>query len=106
MEDALRCKRTAAREGGFDRAVRTLLTVVDVCAALDLSSIVLSCVCVLSPLVRSTNANLLPTRPAPKQWSYSGTPEFALLLTPGLGKTCNLKKYPNLQKFLKEDAHF
>jgi len=53
-----------------------------------------------------TNANLLPTRPAPKDWKYSGEPEFALLMTPGLGKTCNLKKYPNLQKFLKEDAHF
>jgi len=53
-----------------------------------------------------TNANLLPTRPPTKDWVYSGEPEFALLMTPGLGKSCNLKKYPNLQQFLKEDAHF
>lgn len=53
-----------------------------------------------------TDADLLPTRPAPKSYTPSGQPEFALLITPGRGKGCNLKKFTNLQKFLKEEAHF
>ena len=73
------------------------------------SSVSLSFGVVLSPSPspsRSTDADLLPTRPPPKSYTPSGQPEFALLITPGRGKGCNLKKFTNLQKFLKEEAHF
>ena len=71
--------------------------------------------CISSPIVLlfvfrssffSTDADLLPTRPAPKQYTPSGEPEFGLLMSPGLGKGCNLKRFPNLQQFLKEDAKY
>lgn len=54
----------------------------------------------------STDADLLPTRGPAKEYVPTGSPEFGLLLTPGLGKGCNLKKFPNLRQFLKEDAKY
>jgi hypothetical protein len=54
----------------------------------------------------SSDADLLPTRPPPKNYTPTGAPEFALLITPGKGKGCNLKKFPNLQQFLREEAHY
>ena len=64
-----------------------------------------SCACVCCRSV-SVNADLLPTRPPPKNYVATGEPEFALLLSPGLGKGCNLKKFPNLRQFLQEDAKY
>lgn len=54
----------------------------------------------------STDADLLPTRGPAKAYTPTGAPEFGLLLTPGIGKGCNLKKFPNLRSFLKNEAKF
>lgn len=54
----------------------------------------------------SSDSDLLPNRPAPKNYVATGAPEFALLLSSGLGRGCNLKKYPNLKQFLQFEAKY
>lgn len=53
-----------------------------------------------------TDADLLPTLPPEKDYTPSGEPEFALLISPGRGLACNLKKTPNLIDFLMNEAKY
>lgn len=53
-----------------------------------------------------TDADLLPTLPPEKEYTPSGEPEFALLISPGRGLACNLKKTPNLIDFLQNEAKY
>lgn len=71
-----------------------------------LTRVSMRCRSVFACFCSSTDADLLPTRGPAKVYTPTGAPEFALLLTPGIGKGCNLKKFPNLRRFLKNDAKF
>jgi hypothetical protein len=54
----------------------------------------------------STDSDVLPIRPAERVYVPTGTSEYALLLTPGKGRGCNLNKFPNLRSFLEKEAKF
>lgn len=53
-----------------------------------------------------TDADLLPTLPPEKAYTPTGEPEHALLITPGRGKPCEIKKLPNLIDFLRDEAKY